>query len=368
MCAKKRAVTKRAEERVLRFMKEITVQPEITIRQAMKVLDKTAEKCLLVVDEKKNLLGTLTDGDLRRSILNGVNYYSNIQGIFNQEPCVLKSGKFSEKEAAKIMTTKKIDLLPILDSEEKVVDYITLEKLFGNKSGKSDKALKIPVVIMAGGRGTRMEPFTKVLPKPLVPVHEKPIIEHIIELFTKLGCSEFHLTVNYKGKIMKAYFEELQPDYKVFFIEEHEPLGTAGSLRLLNGQFDKAFFVTNCDVIIKIDYASLYEFHQKGRYDITLVASAKEFVIPYGTCELNDDGNLSHINEKPKYDFLINTGLYVLNPEIIKLIPKNKLYHITHLIEDAKKKDKKIGVFPIDDEAWVDVGQWVEYRKALERL
>ena len=349
-------------------MKEITVQPDITIRQAMKVLDKTAEKCLLVVDENKKLLGTLTDGDLRRSILKGVNYHSNIQESYNQEPFVLQSGEFSDKEAAKKMTTKKIDLLPILDSEEKVVDYITWEQLFGNKSGKSGQVLNIPVVIMAGGRGTRMEPFTKVLPKSLVPVHEKPIIEHIIELFTKLGCSDFYLTVNYKGKIMKAYFEELQPDYKVHFINEQEPLGTAGSLRFLYGQFDQAFFVTNCDVIIKIDYASLYEFHQKGGYDITLVASAKEFIIPYGTCELNGEGNLSHINEKPKYDFLINTGLYVLNPEILKLLPKNKFYHITHLIEEANNKGKKIGVFPIDDDAWVDVGQWAEYRKAVERL
>ena len=350
-------------------MKEnITISEITSIKQAMKLLNKTGENCLLVVDENKKLLGTVTDGDLRRSILKGVNYHSTIQESYNRNPFVLESDKFSDKEAGKIMTRNKVDLLPILDSKEKIMDYITWEQLFGNKSGKSGQVLKIPVVIMAGGRGTRMEPFTKVLPKPLVPVHEKTIIEHIIELFTKLGCSEFHITVNYKGKIMKAYFEELQPDYKVHFVEEHEPLGTAGSLRFLHGQFDQAFFVTNCDIIIKVDYAGLYEFHQKGGYDVTLVASAKEFIIPYGTCELNGEGNLSHINEKPKYDFLINTGLYVLNPDILKLVPKNKFYHITHLIEDANNKGKKIGVFPIDDDAWLDVGQWAEYRKAVEQL
>ena len=349
-------------------MKDITVQPDITIRQAMKVLDKTAEKCLLVVDENKKLLGTLTDGDLRRSILKGVNYHSNIQENYNREPFVLQSGEFSDKEAGKIMTRKKIDLLPILDSEEKFVDYITWEQLFGNISGKSGQVLKMSVVIMAGGRGTRMEPFTKVLPKPLVPIHEKPIIEHIIERFTELGCSDFHLTVNYKGKIMKAYFEELLPDYKVNFVDEQEPLGTAGSLRFLDGQFNQPFFVTNCDIIIKADYASIYEFHQKGGFDVTLVASAKEYVIPYGTCELNADGYLSHINEKPQYDFLINTGLYVLNPDVLKLIPENKFYHITHLIEDAKNQGKKVGVFPIDDGAWIDIGQWAEFRKAVEKL
>jgi NDP-sugar pyrophosphorylase family protein len=206
------------------------------------------------------------------------------------------------------------------------------------------------------------------LPKPLVPIHEKPIIEHIIERFTELGCSDFYITVNYKGKILKAYFEELNLDYKVHFLDENEPLGTAGSLRLLDGQFNQPFFVTNCDIIIKANYNSLYEFHRKGGYEITLVASAKEYVIPYGTCELNGDGHLSHINEKPHYDFLINTGLYVLNPEVLKLIPKNKFYHITHLIEDAKNQGKKVGVFPIDDEAWIDVGQWAEYKKVMELL
>jgi NDP-sugar pyrophosphorylase family protein len=226
----------------------------------------------------------------------------------------------------------------------------------------------VPVVIMAGGKGTRMEPFTKILPKPLVPIQEKPIIEHIIERFLDIGCSDFHLTVNYKGKILKAYFEEVQPDYQVHFVDEHEPLGTAGSLRFLDDKFNQPFFVTNCDIIIKTDYSDLYEFHQKGDYDITLVASEKEYIIPYGTCQLNKDGHLDHINEKPTYYFLINVGLYILNPDVLKLIPENKFYHITHLIEDAKNKGKKVGIFPIDDDAWVDVGEWSEYQKAVEQL
>ena len=145
-------------------------------------------------------------------------------------------------------------------------------------------------------------------------------------------------------------------------------MGTAGSLQYLKGKFDKPFFVTNCDIIIKADYASLYEFHKKNNYDITLVASTKEYIIPYGTCELNGDGHLSHINEKPKFDFLINTGLYVLNPDILQLIPKNKFYHITHLIEDAKNQGKKVGVFPVDDDVWIDIGQWAEYKKAMKSL
>ena len=221
---------------------------------------------------------------------------------------------------------------------------------------------------MAGGKGTRLEPFTKVLPKSLVPVNEKPIIEHIIERFTMIGCSDFYITVNYMSKIIKAYFEELQPNYNISFVDEHEPMGTAGSMGFLNEKFNKPFFVTNCDIIIKANYNSLYNFHKSGGYDITLVASTKEYIIPYGTCELNDEGHLSQINEKPKYDFLINTGLYLLNPEMLNLIPENKFYHITHLIENAKNKGKKVGVYPIDDDAWIDVGQWVEYKQVVAQL
>ena len=160
----------------------------------------------------------------------------------------------------------------------------------------------------------------------------------------------------------------MQPEYDVAFVDEKKPLGTAGSLEYLNGKFDKPFFVTNCDIIIKANYANLYEFHQKNNYDITLVASAKEYIIPYGTCELNGDGHLSHINEKPKYDFLINTGLYVLNPDVLNFIPNDKFYHITHLIEDLKNSGKKVGVFPVDDDDWVDIGQWAEYKKAIDKF
>jgi dTDP-glucose pyrophosphorylase/predicted transcriptional regulator len=349
------------------MMKDINVQPNITIRQAMKILDKTAEKCLLVVDENKKLLGTLTDGDLRRSILAGVKFSEDISNSYKNNPIVFVQNQYTSDEVKRILRDKKLDLIPIVDEEYKVVDYITWSNMNGGKQNK--KTLDdVSVVIMAGGKGSRLEPFTKILPKPLVPVHEKPIIEHIIERFTDMGCSDFHLTVNYKGKILKAYFEELKPDYSVTFVDENEPLGTAGSLQYLRGKFDKPFFVTNCDIIIKADYVNLYEFHQKGGYDVTLVASSKEYIIPYGTCELNGEGHLSHINEKPHYDFLINTGLYVLNPEVLNLIPKNKFYHFTHLIEDVKNQGKSIGVFPIDDDAWLDVGQWADYQKTVQQL
>ena len=349
-------------------MKDITVKPDITIRQAMKKLSHFGRKCIVIVDEKHTLLGTLSDGDLRKAILDGSDMADSIHNIYQSKPTVLVNGKYKHDEAKKLFIKYMFDLIPVVDEQNKLINVLYWETVLNNGIKKQKEKLNVPVVIMAGGKGTRMEPFTKVLPKPLVPIHDKPIIEHIIDRFREIGCSDFYSTVNYKGKILKAYFEELQPKYNVSFVDESDPLGTAGSLQYLKEKFDKPFFVTNCDIIIKINYESLYKFHQKNNYEITLVASAKEYIIPYGTCELNGDGHLSHINEKPKYDFLINTGLYVLNPDILQLIPKNKFYHITHLIEDIKKSGKKVGVFPVDDDAWIDIGQWEEYKNAIDKF
>jgi len=350
------------------MIKNITVKPTITIREAMKKLNLTGTKCLVVIDKQNNLLGTLSDGDLRKAILGGIVVNDTIKYVYQSKPYVLVVGKYSPQDAKKLFIKHTLELIPIVDDEGKLFDILLWKTVFKNGENKQYEKMDVPVVIMAGGRGSRMEPFTTVLPKPLVPIQDKPIIEHIIESFTKLGCTNFYLTVNYKSRIIKAYFEELQPDYMLSFVEEQEPLGTAGSLRLLDRQFREPFFVTNCDIMIKADYASIYKFHKDGGYDVTLVASTKEFVIPYGSCELNGDGHLSHINEKPTYNYLINTGLYILNPEILKLIPEDKFYHLTHLIEEVKNQGNKVGVFPIDDDAWIDVGRWAEYQKAVEHF
>jgi dTDP-glucose pyrophosphorylase len=349
-------------------MKDLTVQPDSTIRQAMKQLSKVGERCLVVVDGESRLLGTLSDGDVRRAILEGSGFEESISLVYHRNPTMLPVAGYTLEEAKNIFVREKFDLIPVVDENDAVVDILFVDSVLRPGDKKKVGKLNVPVVIMAGGRGTRMEPFTKVLPKPLLPIHEKPVIEHIIERFTEVGCREFHLTVNYKARILKAYFDELQPQYGVRFVDEREPLGTAGSLYLLNGQFDRPFFVTNCDILIRADYESLYEFHQKGGYAVSLVASAKQYVIPYGTCQLNGEGHLSHIDEKPSYDFLVNIGLYVLNPDILRLIPENSFFHITHLIEKVKDQGMKVGVFPIDEDAWIDVGQWAEYQQAVERL
>lgn len=349
-------------------MKDLIVSPDTTVKGALKALSNAGEKCLVIVDQNKTLLGTLSDGDLRRAILRGVKLTGSIQDIYNIKPTYFIQGEYSQKQARQIFLKNKFDIIPIVDHNKMVLDILFWEKLFRDEKKKKDQSLNVPVVIMAGGKGARLEPFTKVLPKPLVPIDEKPIIEHIIEKFTNYGVKDFYLTVNYKSRILKAYFEELQPEYNINFVDEQEPLGTGGSLKFLEHKFDVPFLVSNCDIITKTDYLALYEFHQKNNYDITLVASIKNYTIPYGTCVLNGEGHLKYINEKPQYDFLVNIGLYVVNPDMLHLIPEGKLYHITHLIEDAKSQGKRVGVYPIDDDAWIDIGQWAEYQKAIKVL
>ena len=349
-------------------MKNLTVKADITIRQAMKKLNETGEKCLVITNEENILLGTLSDGDLRKAILQGASVGDSVINIYQREPTVVLENRYDLIEVKKIFTKNKFDLIPVVDENGKLSNLLFWGTVFKNNKKRQKRHLKTPVVIMAGGKGTRLEPFTKVLPKPLVPIHEKPVIEHIIDRFTDVGVNEFILTINYKARIMKAFFEELQPDFSVEFLEEKEPLGTAGSLKYLRGRFEEPFIVTNSDIIINSDYPDLYNFHKDNRYDITLVASMKNYTIPYGTCELNNKGYLERINEKPEYNFLVNTGLYILNPEILDFIPSNRIYHITQLIEEVKKRGQKVGVYPIDDDSWIDIGEWAEYQKAVERL
>tara|TARA_X000000950_G_scaffold277437_1_gene366844 strand:- start:5569 stop:6618 length:1050 start_codon:yes stop_codon:yes gene_type:complete len=349
-------------------MKNITINPRATIRQAMKKLSKEGEKCLVITDDKNKLLGTLSDGDIRKGIIKGASISDLIEPIYQKNPVTLKEKNYNIETAKKLFIKYKFDIIPLVNDNSELKNIIFINSIVKKRKSDQEHSLNIPVVIMAGGRGTRLKPFTNILPKPLVPVHEKPIIEHIIDSFSKTGVSKFFITVNYKAKLLKAYFDDLNPIYSVDFIKESIPLGTAGSLKLLEGKIKTPFFVTNCDVIIKSDYHSLYEFHIKGNYDITLVASAKEYIIPYGTCELDENGFLANINEKPSYDFLVNTGLYILNPDIINVIPKNKIFHITSLIDKIIKLNKKVGVYPIDEDSWLDIGQWAEYKKTIKKL
>ena len=343
-------------------LKNLLVTKNASIVDCMQRLDGTKQKCLIVTDERKKLLGTITDGDIRRSLLNDFNIKKTIKNVYFRNPASFVKGNYKKNIVKKVFHEKNIRLVPLVDKKKIVVDYLTWDDFFKDER-KIEILNKVPLVIMAGGKGTRMEPFTKIFPKALLPVKEKPIIQHIIEKFALSGVDKFFITVNYKTVILKSFFSELNLNYIVNFIHEKKPLGTVGGLRLLKNKVFSHFFVTNCDIIVNVDYADIYKFHLKNKNDVTLVASNKQYEIPYGVCQINRKGTLHKFIEKPKHDYLVNTGLYILNPKVLNLVPKNKFFNMNNLLDIIKNKKKKIGVYPINDDSWSDVGQWSEYNK-----
>ena len=339
-----------------------------TIRQAMEQLEKTEEKIVFVVDEESRLVGSLTDGDIRRWILSDGDLKAEVLRICNRSPYVAKEG-FVIDQLRIEMLNGNFGCVPVISSSREIIQLVFWKELLqGEVDVKLKRQLNLPVVIMAGGRGTRLAPFTNVLPKPLIPVGDKTIIELIIDQFLPYGLDQFHLSINYKSKILKSFFEELTPDYSVSFLEEREPRGTAGALRALYSPVRENLIVTNCDIVIEADLAELVSFHQDNDYDLTLVASLKDYNIPYGVCELEKGGSLARIKEKPQYSFLINTGMYVVRRDRLDLIPEEAKCDMTDFIEEIKRAGGRIGVFPIGENAWTDTGEWTEYRKALDHL
>ena len=268
-------------------MKNIFISEKTNIYQAMEKLQKTGEKCLIVVSKSKKLLGTITDGDIRRAILEQKSTATSIKYIYNKQCIYIEGKNYKMDKISKIIKSEKIDLIPVVGNKKVVVDYITAKKIDGLKK---EKSIEIDVIIMAGGKGTRLKPFTHVLPKPLIPVKNKTLIEKIIDNFTKFGAKKFIISVNYKSKIIKSFFDELNPSYKFKFIEEKKPLGTAGSLNFLKSKIHKDYFITNCDTLIDFDYREVYYFHKKNKNDITVVVSTKKFVVPYGLCKISKKG------------------------------------------------------------------------------
>ena len=347
-------------------MKKILISHRSTIYLALQKLQNSSGTCLIVIDKEKKLYGTLSDGDVRRAILKGKKLTNIIKDICRRN-CLFTHKNEKNIESLKNLCIKKnIEVIPIVDDKKKVVDYFLSKSFYNLDLTKADTNLE--VVIMAGGEGSRLRPLTNILPKPLIPLQDKTVIEKIIESFTRQGFGKFVLSVNYKSNIIKSFFRELKPKFKYRFIEEKRKLGTAGSLFFLKNKKKKNFFIINCDTIIDIEYLKLLDFHKKNKNDITLVVSAKKFIVPYGSCKIKKNGELQELIEKPEHHHLVNTGLYIVNNQLFKLIKKNKHLDFDDFTRVAKKKKKKIGLFPISDSSWSDVGKWDEYSKFKEKF
>lgn len=335
-----------------------------TIINAMKKMDKEGVK-LLFVFENDRFLGILTIGDIQRAIIRNVDMNAMVLSILDKNKIYAKVSE-SLDVIKKKMYELRAECMPLVDEANNLLDVYFWNDMFdGKKEGRLDK-IDVPVVIMAGGLGTRLKPITNVIPKPLIPINEKTILETIIDQFEKIGCSKYYLSVNYKSEIIEYYLAHLDKNHDITFLKEDKPLGTIGSVSLLKGKIDKPFFVSNCDIIVDQDYRDVFDYHVNNKNDITIVTAIKSFHIPYGVIETGENGLMKGISEKPDMSYMINTGVYILEPQLINEIPENTFYHITDLIEKVRKNGGRVGCFPVSEKSWTDIGDWNEYLKIIK--
>lgn len=342
--------------------RELLVDPALPLREALRQMDKGALQLLIVADEAQRILGVVTDGDIRRAIINNVDFNQPIKTVMNSSPITL-SLPVNRKKAFKLMQKRLIKHIPVVNEQGQVVDILLWNNLID--SGKELYPGKdTPVVIMAGGKGTRLDPFTRILPKPLIPVGDKPIIEIIMDRFNRYGFNNFIISLNYKAEMIKMYFSENPNGYQIDYIQEQEFLGTAGALALAGDKLTGTFILSNCDVITDADFDSFLNYHRENKNHATVFAVVRHMKIPYGVMKIAN-GNLEEIIEKPEYSFVINSGIYVLEPEMIDLIPRGREMNMPDLLLLAKERGLKVQACPMSC-SWFDVGEWEEYRKALD--
>lgn len=337
----------------------------MTLIQTMKKMDEEFTKSLLVF-EKGKFVGIITNGDLQRAIIAKVPFDTPIIKVVDNTNKCYAHVCDNREDIKTWMIGKRAEFMPVLDGEGDLVDVIFWDEVISETVVEDNRGkIDLPVVIMAGGKGTRLKPITNVIPKPLVPVGDKTILEVIMDQFENIGCHKFYMSVNYKADMMKYYLSQLDHKYDIEFFQEDKPLGTIGSVSLLKGKINTPFFVSNCDSINEQDYRDVYDYHVENHNDLTIVTMVKSFKIPYGVIETGTDGLMVALSEKPELTYQVNTGVYILNPNCIEEIPEGEFFHITHLMEKIKARGGRVGCFPVSEHAWKDMGEWPEYLKMI---
>lgn len=340
----------------------IMIEEDLPILRAMQQLDCAATKVLFVQRDGK-LAAALSDGDIRRWILRGGDLNAPVKMAANYEPRYLYEDQGGR--AREYMKKYGIDAVPLVDQERRVRSVILQNK----EDLVTDRGrISAPVVMMAGGLGTRLYPYTKILPKPLIPVGDIPIAERIIRQFRSCGCSEFYLIVNHKKNMIKAYFNEIEKDYTLHYVDEPQQLGTGGGIRLLDGIVNETFILSNCDILIREDFSKIMKLHREAGHVITMICSLKNFSVPYGVVEIGEDGGIAGMREKPELSFFTNTGCYIVEPEVIREIPEGRRIGFPDVILSCREKGKKVGVYPIGENSWSDMGQLDELERMKERV
>ncbi len=343
--------------------KDRVVSEKDTILQVLKLMDSTLRRLYIVFDANEKYVGLISMGDIQRAIIRNVSLDECIINILRKENKVATLGD-SFNEIKQLMIQYRMEFMPVLDHDQQIKGVYLWEDIFPDSEKPVKKNINLPVVIMAGGKGSRLKPITNILPKPLIPIGEKAIVETILESFYEHGCKNFFVSLNYKAQFIQDYITNYinqEHRFIIHFFKEDQPLGTAGSLHLLKGKISSTFFISNCDILIEQDYSEILDFHKQNKNELTIVAALKHYKIPYGTLESGINGELLALSEKPELTFKINSGLYILEPHLLNEIPENQFFHITELIDKILKRKGKVGVFPVPEGAWKDIGEWDEY-------
>jgi dTDP-glucose pyrophosphorylase len=323
--------------------------------KVIRKMDSTKIDFCICLDKFNKILGTLTHGDIAKFIVK--NHKTKIEVINSVNKNFVSINSFNKKRIDKIFKKILISKIPII-RKGKILKVVSRDDFYNtNKNQLKNNS----VVIMAGGKGVRLDPFTKIMPKALLPINDEPVVLKIVKNFLKYGVNDFFISINHKSQIIKNFFSQEKKNYNLNFIEEKKPMGTAGSLSLINKKITTPFFVINCDVLLDVDLNKVLKWHNLHKSDLTIVAAIKNFAVPYGVLKLNNKFDLNSIDEKPNYNFFVNTGLYLFNAEVLQLIKKNKFLDMNQFIQKLIQKKKKIKIFSVSENNWYDVGNWTEY-------
>ena len=342
----------------MKNIENIKLRQNATIKEALSIIDSGAMQIALVVDDNDKLLGTLTDGDIRRGILRGLDLDSSIETIIYKEPAIAKISSTKE-EILKIALSKKLHQIPIVDDNGIVLDLKEIEELVEPKI-KTNRA-----ILMVGGLGTRLRPLTQDMPKPMLKVGNKPILQTIVERFAEYGFVNITMCVNFNASIIRDYFGDGKEfGVNIDYVLEQKRMGTAGALSLLKERPSEPFFVMNGDLLTNVNFEHIFNYHTLHKATATMCVREYDYEVPYGVVKMNDN-KITAIAEKPVQKFFVSAGIYMLSPEILDLIPKNEFYDMPALFEKLIKLSKNVISFPIR-EYWLDIGRMEEYQRANE--
>lgn len=338
------------------FWKKTLLRPKTLVKDAIKVLSESSLKIVLIVDEDLTLLGTVTDGDIRRGLLKSLTINSPISEVLNQKPIVV-TGNFPKEEVLKMMTANRVFQIPVVDEDFRLVDLHLWEVM------SSPAARDNTMVIMAGGKGTRLLPKTEKIPKPMLRLGQKPILEYIIKRAKEEGFSRFILTIHHLGEVIEEYFGDGKTlGVNISYIKEKTPLGTAGALSLIEPKQSKPIIVTNGDVLTDVKYGEILDFHNQSNGIATMAVQMREWQNPYGV--VNTDGiEITSYEEKPVTRTLINTGVYVVDPSVLELLTGVTSCDMPQLFELAREKGMKTLAY-FAHESWIDIGSHEDFESA----